>query len=374
MKANGQLIEMLTRSEIFQSYRRAYTVATGMPVTLRPVTTWQLSFHGKGAGNAFCAVMAGNSHTCAACLRSQEKLAVDAMDEPATRACVYGLCETAVPVKLGPQTIGFLQTGHMMRRKPTRTSFQHAVDQAAKLGVDIGSEQARRAFFETPVTSQRKLEAATVLLAIFADHLALLSNQLLMQAANTEKPAIIRAKQFIREHYTEHLSLRQISSIVNTSRFHFSKQFRKASGLSFTEFISRTRIEKAKNFLLNPNLRISEIGFETGFQSLTHFNRVFRKIAGQSPTEYRGRLSTVPGWRLAGSERASLTAEPGNEAPDMRPITNTLRDHCRLEPDRPAPGERPRGESAAVCASAGPKASNPAWVKHRISSATFSSL
>ncbi len=374
MNANGQLIEMLIRSEIFQNYKRAYTVATGMPVSLHPVTTWQLPFHGKGAGNAFCAVMAGASHTCAACLRSQEKLAQDAMDGPATRTCAYGLCETAVPVKLGPQTIGFLQTGHMMRQKPTRASFQHAVDHAAKLGVDIGNGQARRAFFETPVASKRKLAAATVLLVVFADHLAMKSNQLVLQAVNTEKPSITRAKQFIREHYTEHLSLRQISSIVNTSPFHFSKQFSKATGLSFTEFISRTRIEKAKNFLLNPNLRISEIGFATGFQSLTHFNRVFRKIAGQSPTEYRGRLSAVAGGRLAGIARASLTKGSGNEAPEMRQITNTLRENYRLESDRPAPGERRRDESAAVYASAGLGSANPIWVKHRIATATFPSL
>jgi hypothetical protein len=146
MNANGQMIEMLTRSGIFQNYKRAYTASTGVPVTLRPVTTWQLPFHDKDVGNAFCAVMAANSQTCAACLRSQQKLTEAAMDQPATRTCAYGLCETAVPVKLGPQTIGFLQTGHMMRRKPTRTSFQHAVDHAANLGVDIGNAQARRAF------------------------------------------------------------------------------------------------------------------------------------------------------------------------------------------------------------------------------------
>ena len=40
----------------------------------------------------------------------------------------------------------------------------------------------------------------------------------------------------------------------------------------------------------NPNLRVSEIAFEVGFQSLTHFNRVFKRIVGESPTEYRGHL------------------------------------------------------------------------------------
>ena len=50
------------------------------------------------------------------------------------------------------------------------------------------------------------------------------------------------------------------------------------------------RVEKAKSLLPNPNLRISEIAYDIGFQSLTHFNRVFKRITGQSPTSYRQRL------------------------------------------------------------------------------------
>jgi hypothetical protein len=60
--------------------------------------------------------------------------------------------------------------------------------------------------------------------------------------------------------------------------------------LNFTEYLSRVRIEKAKNMLLNPNLRISEVAFDVGFQSLTHFNRIFRRMAGESPTQYRQKL------------------------------------------------------------------------------------
>ena len=66
---------------------------------------------------------------------------------------------------------------------------------------------------------------------------------------------------------------------------------KKVTGINFTDYVSRTRIENAKNLLLNPNLRVSEIAYEVGFQSLTHFNRVFKKVIGQSPTEYRGQLA-----------------------------------------------------------------------------------
>src|SRR5688572_17146975 len=99
MNANGQLLETLTHSEMFQNYERAYTEATGMPVTVRAVETWQLPLHGKRRENPFCAMMAEKSRTCAACLQTQEKLAKDALNGPSTVNCAYGLCELAVPVK-----------------------------------------------------------------------------------------------------------------------------------------------------------------------------------------------------------------------------------------------------------------------------------
>lgn len=293
MSTPGQLIASLNRSETFQNYERAFTEATGLPLALRPVESWQLPFHGQRKENAFCALMAAKGRTCAACLQLQEKLTQDARNGPATRTCAYGLCEIAVPVKVGPQTIGFLQTGQVMRQPPTEASFQRAVEQAASSGVDIANEPTKQAYFKTRVSSQKKIEATTGLLVIFADHLAMKSNQLVVQTMNEEPPSIARARQFIGEHYTEELSLDQVSSNVNTSRFYFCKQFRKATGLSFTEFVSRTRVEKAKKLLLNPNLRISEVAFAVGFQSISNFNRMFKRIVGRSPTYDRDQLTAV---------------------------------------------------------------------------------
>jgi YesN/AraC family two-component response regulator len=117
----------------------------------------------------------------------------------------------------------------------------------------------------------------------------MVSNQLLVQQANAEPPVITNAKNFIREHQTEDLTLKAVARAVNTSTFYFCKMFKKATGLHFTHYLSRVRVEKAKNLLLNPNLRVSEIAYEVGFQSLTHFNRVFKKVTGSSPT-YRKML------------------------------------------------------------------------------------
>jgi AraC-like DNA-binding protein/ligand-binding sensor protein len=290
MNVNGTLIDTLANSSFYSDYAKAYTEATGLPVTLRPVETWQLPLHGKRKENSFCALMASKSRTCAACLRMQEKLSQGAMEHPCTMTCAYGLCETAVPVRLGDETLGFLQTGQVLLQKPTDARFARVAKRVEKLDSHSDVKELKQAYFNTPVLSQAKLDSVTNLLSIFADHLSIKSNQIAVQKANAEPPVIARAKQFILDHLAEELSLGRVASAVHTSIFYFCKLFRKVTGITFTEFVSRARTEKAKNLLLNPNLRVSEIAFEVGFQSLTHFNRTFKGIVGESPTEYRTRL------------------------------------------------------------------------------------
>jgi len=74
------------------------------------------------------------------------------------------------------------------------------------------------------------------------------------------------------------------------STFYFGKMFKKGTGLTFVDYLSRTRIEKTKKLLLNKNLRINEIAYDCGFVSLTHFNRIFKRVVGMSPTAFRRTL------------------------------------------------------------------------------------
>lgn len=291
MNDNKNLLETLSRSQIYQDYERAFTEATGLPVSLNSVESWQLPHHGKRGENPFCGLMAQRSRTCAACLQVQQKLTEGATTEPATVVCHFGLSDTAVPVRLGEQLIGFLKTGQVFRKKPTEAQFVRAVQLLAEWNLEMEKEKLRDAFFGTRVLSTRQHESVVKLLNIFGQHLSMVSNQIAVQQGNSEPPFIKRAKDFIRAHHAEDLSLSAVAKAVNMSTFYFCKMFKKASGLNFTNYVSRVRVEKAKNLLLNRNLRISEIGFEVGFQSLTHFNRVFKKIVGQSPTEYRSKLS-----------------------------------------------------------------------------------
>jgi len=284
------LVDAIVHSRIYQDYERAFSDATGLPVTFRSVDSWQLPHRGKRNENPFCSLMSQKSKSCAACLQTQQQLSECAHAEPATVVCPAGLCDTAVPVRLGDRLIGFLQTGQVFRKKPTRGQIDRTMKLLVEWGLHIEPALAERNYCATRVISQRQHEAIVQLLAIFAQHLSIVCNQIVVQHANAEPPVIRRAREFIEAHHAEDLSLGQVAKAVNTSTFYFCKIFKKATGINFTDYVSRVRIERARNLLLNPNLRVSEIAYEVGFQSLTHFNRVFRRIVGQSPSDYRSKL------------------------------------------------------------------------------------
>ena len=291
MQNENTLAKTLCASKIYQDYERAFSEATGLPVALRPVESWQLPHHGQSRENPFCAMLAMRSRACAACLQVQQKLSERACYEPGSETCQVGMCDTAVPVRLGDQLVGFLHTGQIFRRKPTEAQFNRVAQLCNDWGVQVDREKLKAAYFDTRVLSQKEHEAMVKLLQIFAQHLSIVANQIVVQEKNAEPPVIARAKEFINAHQTEDISLGQVAKAVNTSTFYFCKMFKKFTGINFTDYVSRVRIESARSLLLNPNLRISEIAYEVGFQSLTHFNRVFKKVVGQSPTEYRGQLA-----------------------------------------------------------------------------------
>ncbi len=102
-----------------------------------------------------------------------------------------------------------------------------------------------------------------------------------------EPVEIWKARNFIDEHSDEELSLTKVASAVNSSANHLSEKFKQVTGVNFVDYIARIRFEKARELLLKSNLRISEIAFTVGFQSLSQFNRVFKKLSGKSPTQFR---------------------------------------------------------------------------------------
>jgi AraC-like DNA-binding protein/ligand-binding sensor protein len=284
---NRQLVEKLTRSAIYRDYVRAFSTATGLPLALRGVEHWQPALRGAPNENPFCELMARSNRVCAACLEVQRKLTEKTGDRSRTVTCFAGLSDSAVPIRVGDQLIGFLQTGQVLLKQPDKFRFDRAAKQLVNWGVDVDLGKAREAYFHTKVLTKKQYRAMLRLVEIFGRHLSILSNQLAVESSTAEPLAVTRAKQFIARNQDNAICLATVAKAVNTSTFYFCKLFKRTTGLTFTDYLARVRIEKAKTLLLEPDRRVSEVAYEVGFQSLTHFNRVFKKIVRQSPTSYR---------------------------------------------------------------------------------------
>lgn len=288
---NGRkLIDILSGSKLYREYERAFSEAVGVPLTLRAVESWQLPYHGKRCENPYCAFLAAKSRSCAACLRTAQRLSRLAADEPSTITCASGLSETAVPIRVGEKLVGFLQTGQVFTKAPTEGQFERTVQLLQQWDVTVRKDHLREAYLKTRVLSPAEQQSIVTMLTIFGQHLSMVGDQIAVWKTHAEPPVISRARAYIFEHLSEDLSLGLVAKAVNASSFYFCKLFKKSVGINFIDYVSNLRIEKAKNLLLNPNCLVSEIAFEVGFQSLTHFNRVFKKLTGVSPSKYRAQL------------------------------------------------------------------------------------
>lgn len=98
------------------------------------------------------------------------------------------------------------------------------------------------------------------------------------------------ALEYMECHYNEKLKLTDVAEKTFVSQWHLSKLLNKHTGQSFSELLNRMRIEKAREMLEDPHLRIGEIAEETGFLDMPHFSRVFKKQVGISANEYRNKV------------------------------------------------------------------------------------
>lgn len=282
----AQLGELISEAQIYRDYREAFCKATGLPLALRSPNKIQC-FGPESDQSPFCALMARTNKACAACYALQKDLERECQLAPRTLHCFAGLCETAVPVRVGENLLAFLTTGHVFLHRPTKSQFNRVASYLLKWGNEVDLKSFEEAYFNSRVLEEDHYAACIRLLEIFAKHLGECANHLIQQHAQTELLSVKRARTYIAEHAGEDLSLGRIAKVVNVSANYFSTLFKQATGLNFADYVARVRVEKTKNLLLNPNLRISEIAFEVGFQSLSQFNRSFRRVAGVSPKEYR---------------------------------------------------------------------------------------
>jgi AraC-like DNA-binding protein len=207
--------------------------------------------------------------------------------------CFAGFRETAVPVFLGKELLGFLRTGQILTESPSEADFETAMN---RLRQDPFYREAcepdwRTAFFATKVVDASRYVAAVDLLTFFSTQLSAELERLstAVPAADLPDP-VKKASAYLRGHFDKEISLDEVSRVSGLSPHHLCAVFKKSTGQTITDYHNRERIFQAKKRLSSRYARISEVALDVGFGSLSQFNRCFLKFCGESPTDFRKRL------------------------------------------------------------------------------------
>src|SRR6059058_2881578 len=247
--SDQEVMVHLSRSQIFKDYERAFSEAMGLPLNIRAHHSWSPAHHGKTDRDSLAAILARFNQARAACLRAQTYASQEPTSTTRTVTWFAGLSESAVPVYVGDDILGFLETGEVMLKNPTKKHFASITRQLRAWGYKTDWKQLERAYFRSCVLSPDRYRAMLRLLSIFAQHLSILSNQLVVRREEAEPANMARARRFIEVHQAEPLSLGRIAHAANISRHYFCKMFKKATGINFTDYLSRVRVERSKKFI-----------------------------------------------------------------------------------------------------------------------------
>ncbi len=112
--------------------------------------------------------------------------------------------------------------------------------------------------------------------------------------SNSERIAHLRrARDLMDLRFSEPLHLDQLAAAAGFSKFHFARAFRNAYGETPAAYLSRRRVERAKDLLRSANLTVTEVCMLVGFSSLGSFSSRFSALVGMSPSAFQPRLGTA---------------------------------------------------------------------------------
>jgi two-component system, response regulator YesN len=118
----------------------------------------------------------------------------------------------------------------------------------------------------------------------------LLSLLMCMNDENLNPQYIQSAIRYLEMNYMEDLTLKAVAEAVYLNPWYFSTQFKKHTGMAFSEYLNTLRVRMAKDFLRQKDLKVYQVAEMVGFQDATYFSTVFKNIEKMSPKEYQKRF------------------------------------------------------------------------------------
>ena len=283
----------LTESATAHKQQAAFTGAMELPLTLVPAIAGMGGFDAARRSGAFCVegcMGARSGEVCQRMLAGAERRAAR-NSEPVQFRCPAGLFKIIVPVFVGGRHVGNVLAGPFSQQALDGETLRRLTHRLRQWGLEKRLAGLRASWRYSPLLSSERSRSVATLLELFAEYLSELGNQILAREPQQGSPLLQKIEAYLAENQNKSISTRDLAQRVHLSPCYFCKLFKKQTGLTFTEYRRRARVEKAKRLLLDPHRRVSEVAFEAGFDSIPYFNRVFRRFVACSPSEYRAAVA-----------------------------------------------------------------------------------
>ncbi|NJK93443.1 MAG: helix-turn-helix domain-containing protein [Blastochloris sp.] len=199
-----------------------------------------------------------------------------------------GLCEVVVPLQISGLNVGYLVFGGFKLKSLSGPELKRTRHLLAKAGIPVSEEQVQRGWEEVPQLDGATSEAYTYFVEMAARHISEQLTSHLIRSTESVPELIARACKVIqRDVFVADVNLLGVARECAVSSGHLSRLFHQSTGLTFREYVVRLRAEHAHDLLRHSKKSVTEIAFESGFQSISQFHRMFRRIYRCTPRELR---------------------------------------------------------------------------------------
>ncbi|MCK0470556.1 response regulator [Halalkalibacter sp. APA_J-10(15)] len=206
-----------------------------------------------------------------------------------------------VPFEVEKELVHAVKTGDSQQGMQLFDTYFQLIQQASHAKVELIKKAIENFFsvlaramnelgFDEDVQmSFEQLETARQIKERAKTHLLVIIERLGEWRTSGVDRLLVQAKEYIDDHYHKAVTLEEAAERVGLSSYYLSKLFKEHFQLKFIEYVTQTRMNKAKDLLLDGKTPLKEIALTIGYKDPNYFSRVFKKETGMSPREYRGK-------------------------------------------------------------------------------------
>ena len=188
----------------------------------------------------------------------------------------------------GAFTLKEFSTFRQMMARPIYLNDQHpCTQQLRQIFFDIIGIHRSGVLMRNMRNYARLLEAYAILGEHYLSTSATPAEMNAFQRQMSGEDAFNRALDYLNKNYMDDMTLDSLAAYAGFSRYTLSRMFRQHTGYTFTQCLSKRRVDMAMELLASTRLPVTQVALQCGFNSIATFNRVFREIRGCTPTQYR---------------------------------------------------------------------------------------